>query len=76
MNEGLPVMLHVVGLVALVFPMLGQVPGNAEALQTVAERSNYRATARYDDVAAWCRDFANATPNAYLTEIGRSSEGR
>ena len=69
-------MLHVVGLVALVFPMLGQVPGKAEALQTVAERSNYRATARYDDVAAWCRDFANATPNVYLTEIGHSSEGR
>jgi dipeptidyl-peptidase 4 len=69
-------MLHVFGLVALVFPMLGQVPGKAEALQTVAERSDYRATARYDDVAAWCRDFANATPNAYLTEIGRSSEGR
>ena len=69
-------MLHVFGLVALVFPLLGQVPGKVDALQTVAERSDYRATARYDDVAAWCRDFAKATPNAYLTELGRSSEGR
>ena len=69
-------MLHVFGLVALVFPLLGQVPGKVDTLQTVAERSDYRATARYDDVAAWCRDFAKATPNAYLTELGRSSEGR
>ncbi len=69
-------MLHVFGLVALVFPLLGQVPGKVDALQTVAERSDYRATARYDDVAAWCRDFAKATPNAYLTEMGHSSEGR
>ena len=48
----------------------------SDALQTVAERSDYRATARYDDVAAWCREFARATPNAHLTELGRSSEGR
>ena len=69
-------MSHVFGLVALVFPLLGQAPGKVDALQTVAERSDYRATARYDDVAAWCRDFAKATPNAYLTELGRSAEGR
>ena len=69
-------MLHVFGLVALVLPLLGQVPGKVDALQTVAERSDYRATARYDDVAAWCREFAKATPNAHLTELGRSSEGR
>ena len=58
-KEGLPVMLHVVGLVGLVVPLLGQAPGKADALRTVAERSDYRATARYDDVAAWCRDFAS-----------------
>jgi dipeptidyl-peptidase 4 len=75
-SEGLPVMLNVFGLVALVVPLLGQVPGKVDVLQTVAERSDFHATARYDDVAAWCRDFARATPNAYLTEMGRSSEGR
>src|SRR5271163_1401863 len=69
-------MLHVVGLVGLVVPLLGQAPGKVDALQTVAERSDYRATARYDDVAAWCRDFAKATPNAHLAELGKSSEGR
>ena len=24
----------------------------------------------------WCRDFAKATPNAHLTELGQSAEGR
>ncbi len=69
-------MLNVFGLIALVSPLLGQIPGKVDTLQTVAERSDYRATARYDDVTAWCRDFAKATPNAYLTDMGRSSEGR
>ena len=69
-------MLHVFSLIALTFPLLGQVPDKVDALQTVAERSLYRATARYDDVAAWCREFAKVTPNAHLTELGRSSEGR
>ncbi len=69
-------MLHVFGLVALVLPLVGQVPGKTAALPTVAEQSDFRATARYDDVSDWCRDFAKATSNAYLTELGRSSEGR
>ena len=71
-------MLHVFGSIALALPLLGQIPDKAkvDALQTVAERSDYRATARYDDVAAWCREFAKVTPNAHLTELGQSSEGR
>ena len=69
-------MLHVVGTVGLALSLLGQVPGKVDVLQTVAERSDYRATARYDDVAEWCREFAKAKPNAHLTELGRSSEGR
>ena len=65
-------MFHVFGSIALVLPLFGQVAdtGRVDVLQTVAERSDYRATARYDDVAAWCREFANATPNAHLTELG------
>jgi dipeptidyl-peptidase 4 len=69
-------MPHIFSLVALVLPILGQVPDKVDALQTVAERSDYRATARYDDVVAWCREFAKKTPNVHLTELGRSSEGR
>ena len=69
-------MPHVSSLVALLLSMVAQVPDQATALQTVAEKSEYRATARYDDVAAWCQAFAKANPLAHLTELGRSSEGR
>jgi dipeptidyl aminopeptidase/acylaminoacyl peptidase len=75
-NEGLPVMPQFFGLIAFVFALMAQVADKGDALKTVAERSDYRATARYDDVAAWCREFARVTPNAHLTELGRSSEGR
>ncbi len=43
-------MPHVFSLIAFVLPILAQVPDKVDALQTVAERSDYRATARYDDV--------------------------
>ncbi len=70
-------MASIFSLVALVLPVMAQqAPEKGSALQTVAERSGYRATARYDDVMAWCREFAKATPNANLTELGRTSEGR
>ena len=69
-------MTSIFSLVALILPVLGQVPEKVDALRTVAERSDYRATARYDDVMAWCRAFARATPNARLTELGRTAEGR
>ena len=69
-------MTSILSLVALVLPLSGQAPQKADALQTVAEKSGYRATARYDDVMAWCRAFAGATPNAHLTELGRTAEGR
>ena len=69
-------MSHVSYLVVAILPFLGQLPDKADALKTVAERSDYRATARYDEVAAWCQAFAKTTPLAHLTELGRSSEGR
>jgi len=69
-------MPNVFSLVAFVLTTMVQVPDKVEPLQTVAERSAYRATARYDDVAQWCRAFAKAVPQAYFTELGRSSEGR
>ena len=70
-------MSHVMGLVVFALPLLAQAPpGKVDVLQTVAERTDYRATARFDDVAAWCAEFAKKTPNAHLIELGRSSEGR
>ena len=69
-------MLHVSFVVAAVLPILAQLPQKGDPLQTVAERSEYRATARYDEVAAWCQAFAKKTPLAHLTELGKSSEGR
>jgi dipeptidyl aminopeptidase/acylaminoacyl peptidase len=75
-SEESAVMTHILSLVALAWPLFAQVPDNGGALQTVSERSGYRATARYDDVVAWCREFAKAAPGAHLTELGRSSEGR
>jgi dipeptidyl-peptidase-4 len=69
-------MVHGFGLVALVLPLLGQAPPKVDALTTVAERSDYRATARYDDVLTWCREFAKATKSAHQSELGLSAEGR
>src|SRR5262249_8552978 len=75
-NAGLAAMPYVVSLVALVLSTSVQEPAKSGSLQTVGERSGYRATARYDDVASWCAAFAKATPLAHLTELGQSSEGR
>jgi dipeptidyl aminopeptidase/acylaminoacyl peptidase len=69
-------MPHLFTLIALVLTTSLQVPDKSQPLQTVAERSGYRATARYNDVAQWCTEFAKATPLAHLTELGQSSEGR
>ncbi len=62
-------------LIAASLCLPSQTP-SADVSRTVAESSDYRATARYDDVMAWCRGFAKATPNAHLTELGRTAEGR
>jgi dipeptidyl aminopeptidase/acylaminoacyl peptidase len=69
-------MPHIVSLVALFWPLTTQLAPRGDGLQTVAERTGFRATARYDDVATWCRAFAKAAPSAHLMELGRSAEGR
>jgi dipeptidyl-peptidase 4 len=69
-------MSHVIHLVAAFLPLLAQIPDKADALKTVAEQSEYRATARYDEVTVWCQAFVKTTTLAHLTELGRSSEGR
>ena len=69
-------MSHVMHMIAALLPLFAQIPDKGDALKTVAERSEYRATARYDEVAAWCQAFTKTTPLAHLTELGRSAEGR
>jgi dipeptidyl aminopeptidase/acylaminoacyl peptidase len=62
---------------ALVLSMLAQPPQQVDPLQTVAERSGYRATARHGEVVALCEELARRHPEAAVrTELGRSAEGR
>ena len=49
----------------------------AVALTTVAERSGFRTTGRYDEVVALCGAFQKAYPKAVrCVEFGRTPEGR
>lgn len=45
-------------------------------LQTVAEKSDYRATARYADVMEFCRALDAGSDLVTLTEFGTTHEGR
>src|SRR5688572_6598331 len=50
---------------------------NPKSLETVAERSGFRTTGRYDEVERLCAEFAKAFPNAVRSfEFGRTPEGR
>lgn len=59
-------------LVALVVPSLAP----AQAPQTVAERTDYRATSRGADVIRFCEAIAQRGPGAKLDYFGSSHEGR
>ncbi|MFL6665174.1 MAG: M14 family metallopeptidase [Rhizobacter sp.] len=49
----------------------------ADALSTVAERSGFQVTGRYDEVIALCSAFQRAHPKAVrCIEFGRTPEGR
>lgn len=49
----------------------------SEPLSTVAERSGFRVTGRYDETERLCAEFAKAWPDAVrCTEFGRTPEGR
>jgi hypothetical protein len=59
-------------LLALAGPAQGR-----EALTTIAERSNFARTGRYDEVQALCPAFARAFPGkASCFEMGLTPEGR
>jgi dipeptidyl-peptidase 4 len=48
----------------------------AIAQQTVAEKTDYRATSRHSDVVTFCERLAKKSPVVRLAEIGKSGEGR
>ena len=45
-------------------------------LLTVAERSDYKATARHAEVVSLCERLAKSSPLIRLAELGKSGEGR
>ncbi|MBO0698155.1 MAG: DPP IV N-terminal domain-containing protein [Zavarzinella sp.] len=57
-------------LLLAVFPCL------ALGQETVAEKSDYKATSRYADVVAFGQELAKKSPNLRLADIGKSGEGR
>ncbi len=48
----------------------------ADPLQTVAEKSDFKATSRYADVVSFCEAIAKQGPVAKLSYFGTSHEGR
>lgn len=44
--------------------------------RTRAERTDYDETGRYDEIVAFCRRLATASPSAHYTSFGHSGEGR
>jgi hypothetical protein len=52
-------------------------PSKGDALTTVAERSGFKITGRYDEVERLCTEFAKAYPDAVrCSEFARTPEGR
>lgn len=56
--------------------LLTAAPLYAELPQTVAEKSNFKATSRHADVVAFCEQLAKESPLVRLGELGTSHEGR
>ena len=48
----------------------------AVSQQTVAEKTDYRATSRYADVVAFGEDLAKKSPRVHAANIGKTGEGR
>jgi len=62
-------------LVGLVQPVPESAPP-AEILPTVAEKSDYRATARHEEVVAFCASLAELADVVRVGEMGKTVEGR
>lgn len=72
-------MRRIPGLAALAACIVanGAQAGPSKPLETIAERSAFRSTGRFDEVERLCRDYASTWPDAVrCTEFGRTPEGR
>ena len=70
-------MAHFLPLLVIFSVLARPVPADkAPPLLTVAEKSDYKATARHADVVAFCAALAKLSPNVFLDTIGSSVEGR
>jgi len=50
--------------------------GEANALPTVAEKSNYTKTSTHAEVVAFCEQLVKKSPHVRLTDIGVTKQGR
>jgi dipeptidyl aminopeptidase/acylaminoacyl peptidase len=64
------------GFVLPLLSILADFPQQVDPIRTVAEQSGYRATSRHGDVVAVCGELAKRFPNAELSTLGSSAEGR
>ncbi len=62
--------------VAVLLALAAAAPAADDALLTVAEKSGYQATARHQEVMAFCRELARRSPLVRFGELGTSAEGR
>ena len=62
--------------VVLVLGSLLAPTASAQSLQTVAEKSDYKATSRHADVVAFCDELAKRSPLVKVSTFGTSHEGR
>jgi hypothetical protein len=61
----------------LAIPATTALAASPKSLETVAERSGFRITGRYDEVERLCAELAKAFPGAVRAfEFGRTPEGR
>ncbi len=58
------------------FAFLGPLAAQEAPLQTVAEKSDFKATSRHADVVAFCEEMAKRSPLIRLGQLGVSGEGR
>jgi dipeptidyl aminopeptidase/acylaminoacyl peptidase len=56
--------------------LAGPVAAQDTPLQTVAEKSDFKATSRHADVVAFCEELAKRSPQVRQGELGVSGEGR
>ncbi len=68
------------GLLPALAPLAAQTPRPASAASqqwlTRPERTNYQETSRYDEVIAYMKQMAAASPQIHLTTYGYTYEGR